>query len=55
MGHAARRRARPQERSHGVGSRAECLSEAWLQSGEGSGDGSETLWRGSYGIEAVDD
>ena len=54
MGHAARRRARAQERADGVGGRAECLSEAWLQSGEGGGDGSEALWGGSYGVETLD-
>ena len=54
MGHAARRRARAQERAHGVRSRAECLSEAWLQSGEGGGDGLEALWGGSYGVETLD-
>lgn len=54
MGHAARRRARTQERAHGVGGRAECLSEAWLQGGEGGGDGLEALWGGGDGVKALD-
>ena len=54
MGHAARRRAWAQKRAHGVGGRAECLSEAWLQGGEGGGDGLEALWGGSHRVKALD-
>jgi hypothetical protein len=55
MGNPTCRRTWPQMRSDGFGGWARSISEARFQSRSGGGDGFETLWRGGYRVETVDD
>jgi hypothetical protein len=55
MGNPTCRRTWPQVRTHGFGGWARSISEARFQSCSGGGDGSETFWRGGYGVETLDD
>lgn len=54
MGNSTFRRTWPQVRVDGLGGWARSVSEAWVQSCSGGGDGSKALWGGGHGVEALD-